>query len=91
MSGWTPEEIELREALIEEFSYVIPNERAQALECVLKTFEVLERLGWRKEPTLAEPGPCINGYAEHDWDQPASLPPTVCIRCDILKPTEDAN
>ncbi len=49
MSGWTPEEIELREALVDEFSYVIPNEQPQALECVLKTFEVLERLGWRKQ------------------------------------------
>lgn len=40
---------------------------------------------------LIEALTCINGYTEHDWDQPAGLPPTVCIRCDLLKPGQEAS
>ncbi|HEV2346349.1 MAG TPA: hypothetical protein VGS97_19775 [Actinocrinis sp.] len=51
MTEWTPVEQELRNALLLEFRDVLQDGRKVA-EIALKTFDVLERLGWAKqEPT----------------------------------------
>jgi hypothetical protein len=79
----------------ERVSVAMPCRRCTACDCVVLPDDLAGRLahltsmhGYRmngrrydNENRLL----CIDDYADHDWDQPAGRPPTVCIRCDVLK------
>lgn len=54
--SWTPEQVKLREELIEEVSFVLgeaPGSK-KGIEIVLKVLETLEKLGWKRVYTLEE-------------------------------------
>lgn len=57
MSGWRPDEIELRDKLTDELAYVLGQSPGSMLgsQLVVRVMHVLDGLGWARQPTLADP------------------------------------